>query len=378
MVRYLNNDNPLNNSNNNIDDDDDGEGAGDALLAGGVSAGSPQIFTGHNRFSENLQTNALTSSLDVVVGRYLYTGNDILKEVESEGIISEIEYTAFKGCAKLNGGSLGQPQNFTGNNSFSAPITVSNTRFQIKNNTATILDVNGSNNTSNVTITPSGISGSGIEVRAVGDPQDPNANKIILNENTFMPPSVDLHLGDFGSLRTTLTTLFALYQQASVYTYDKVCDIRTDPGALLFHSREAVWSNADLGDSNVVLPDGYYQCFVSTVSQLDVNGNIRGASFYSQVWVLKLMFSYIQDTSNLTNDVAPIITEQVTQFSHQNGHGSAEDEGRVQIYYKPTQNDGDDDLNDGQGVSMETYMRWSTVSRNDDYIKLRFSMRKLL
>jgi hypothetical protein len=108
-----------------------------------------------------------------------------------------------------------------------------------------------------------------------------------------------------------------------------------------------------------------------------VNGNIRGASFYSQIWVLKFMFNYIQDASNLTNDVAPIITENVTQFSHQNGLGSAENEGRAQIYYKPTVNDGDDDLNDGQGVSMETYMRWSTVSRNDDYIKLRFSMRKL-
>ena len=292
--------------------------------------------------------------------------------------MSQIEYTAFQGCAKLNGGSLNQPQTFTGDNLFTAPITVSNTRFQIKNNTATILDVNAGNNNSNVTITPTGISGTGIEVRALGDPQDPNANKIILHDNIFMPPSVDLNLGDFGSLRTTLNTLFSLYQQASVYTYDKGCDIRTDPGALLFHSREAVWLSADFGDSNVVLPDGYYQCFVSTVSQLDVNGNIRGASFYSQVWVLKFMFNYIQDTSNLTNDVAPIITEQVTQFSHQNGHGSAEDEGRVQVLFKPTVNDGDSDFNDGQGISIETHMRFSTVIRNDDYIKLRFSMRRLL
>ena len=162
---------------------------------------------GHNRFSENVQANALTSSHDVVVGRYLYTGNDILKEVDSEGVVSEIEYTIFKGCAKLNGGSLGQPQNFTGNNSFSAPITVSNTRFQIKNDTATILDVNGGINTSSVVITPSGVSGSGIEVRAVGDPADPNANKIYLQENTFMPASADLYLADLGSLRETLDTL---------------------------------------------------------------------------------------------------------------------------------------------------------------------------
>ena len=97
MVRYLNNSNPINNNNisDDADDGDDG-GSGDALLGGGVSAGSPQIFTGHNRFSENIQANALSSSLDVVVGRYLYAGNDILKEIESDGLISEIEYTSFQ------------------------------------------------------------------------------------------------------------------------------------------------------------------------------------------------------------------------------------------------------------------------------------------
>ena len=70
MVRYLNNSKP--NNSDDADDVDDG-GSGDALLAGGVSAGSPQIFTGHNRFSENVQVNALTSSLDVAVLVVIYT-----------------------------------------------------------------------------------------------------------------------------------------------------------------------------------------------------------------------------------------------------------------------------------------------------------------
>ena len=50
---------------------------GDVLLAGGVSAGSPQTFTGHNQFTEPVQVNTLNSALDIVVGRYLYTNNDI-------------------------------------------------------------------------------------------------------------------------------------------------------------------------------------------------------------------------------------------------------------------------------------------------------------
>jgi hypothetical protein len=100
-------------------------------------------------------------------------------------------------------------------------------------------------------------------------------------------------------------------------------------------------------------------------------------SFYSQIWVLKFMFNYIQNTSNLTNDAAPIITEHVTQFSHQNSHGKAEDEGRVEILYKPTVNDNNADFNDGAGISMETHWRLTTVSRADDDIKLRFNMRKL-
>ena len=181
---------------------------GDVLLAGGVSAGSPQTFTGHNQFTEPVQVNTLNSALDIVVGRYLYTNNDILKEVDNEGIVSEVEYTNYKGCAKVNGGSLAQPQSFTGDNSFSGPLTVNDTRFQIKNNgTNVIFDVNSGDLTSNVIITPSGAANSGIEVRAVGNEGDPNQNKIILNDNVFLPPSADLTLGDLGSLRETLNAI---------------------------------------------------------------------------------------------------------------------------------------------------------------------------
>jgi hypothetical protein len=351
---------------------------GNVLLAGGVSAGSPHTFTGHNQFTEPVQVNTLNSALDIVVGRYLYTNNDILKEVDNEGIVSEVEYTNYKGCAKLNGGSLAQPQSFTGDNSFSGLLTVTDTKFQIKNNgTNVVFDVNGGDLSSNVIITPSGAPNSGIEVRAVGNEGDPNQNKIILNDNVFLPPSADLTLGDLGSLRETLNAINPLFEAYQIYTYDKVSDIKSDPGTLLFHSRKAVWTSAALQETNVVLPDDYYQCYITPIGQLDASGNMRGASFYSQIWVLKFMFSYIQDASNLTNDTAPIISEHVTQFSHQNSHGSAQDEGRVQIYYKPTVNDGDADFSDGEGISIQTYMRFTTVSRNDDFIKLRFNMRKL-
>ena len=69
-----------------------------------------------------LSANQVTTTNDMVVGRNLFTNLDIIKEVVDDvGAVSQIEYTSFKGCAKLTSGSIEYPQIFSGNNTFTEP-----------------------------------------------------------------------------------------------------------------------------------------------------------------------------------------------------------------------------------------------------------------
>jgi hypothetical protein len=152
----------------------------------------------------------------MVCGRNLYTTLDIIKEIEIDGVVSAVEYTQIKGCSKLNAGTNECPQTFIGVNSFANQTSVDSTRFQVNiGSNALILDANAGDLTSNITITPSGVPGTGIEVRALGNVGDPNQNKIPLNENIFLPSTADINLGELGSLRDTLNSFYPLYVAAT-------------------------------------------------------------------------------------------------------------------------------------------------------------------
>lgn len=88
-------------------------------------------------------------------------------------------------------------------------IMLQDSRLLVRNDgaNATVFEANASNLTSSIVLRPSGVANTGLEVHANGAEGDPNANRIYLQENTFMPASADLYLADLGSLRETLNTL---------------------------------------------------------------------------------------------------------------------------------------------------------------------------
>ena len=138
----------------------------------------------------------------------------------------------------------------------------------------------------------------------------------------------------------------------------------------LWNAGHQIWKKNNAGDG-VVLPDGFYKCLITTLTNHENQPCTTGGSF----WLLRGAFDYI--TNEGTNDLDPTFSCDVTQTYH--AHNIANetgteptDTGRCSIIYRPnTTPDAD-----GNAGLTETCIRWddATAVTTTDFVRLRFRM----
>ena len=144
----------------------------------------------------------------------------------------------------------------------------------------------------------------------------------------------------------------------------------------LWHSESDIWKKNNTG-SDVVLPNGFYKCVVTTLAN-SVNG--AKSTTTGSFWSFRGIFDFVQTNEN-TNDDQPHYTVDITQTYHRNDLSTAVDNsGRAEIVYRP--NDGIPNAGEHNDASrkMETYIRWKDfpADTTTDFVRLRFRMFPIL
>ena len=154
-----------------------GSGGGDVYLAGGVSAQTPQTFTGYNKFDQIISGTLSGESTYAIalaggaVGEICYqaASNDtVFLPVGTNGQILTLvsgkpawaSGGSGGGDVYLDGGTVEAPQTFTGFNEFSNPITVLTPFNVVYNSSQTALEI-GFSNQNTATISTTSIVGLG-------------------------------------------------------------------------------------------------------------------------------------------------------------------------------------------------------------------------
>jgi hypothetical protein len=145
----------------------------------------------------------------------------------------------------------------------------------------------------------------------------------------------------------------------------------------LWHSGSDIWKKNNTG-GDVVLPNGFYKCVVTTLGNHTGTGSTTTGSF----WSFRGIFDYVK-TSELTNDDQPYYTVDITQSYHRNDFSTAVDNsGRAEIVYRPNDGnfEGGEGENDDAINKMETYIRWKDfpADTTTDFVRLRFRMFPIL
>ena len=145
----------------------------------------------------------------------------------------------------------------------------------------------------------------------------------------------------------------------------------------LWHSGSAIWKKNNTG-SDVVLPNGFYKCVVTTLANHAGHQWTTDLSF----GIFRGIFDYVTTTSDATNDDQPCYTVDVTQTYHKNSIGSSavDNTGRAEIVFRPNDGNFEGGENDDAINKLETYIRWkdAPADTTTDFVRLRFRMFPIL
>jgi hypothetical protein len=145
----------------------------------------------------------------------------------------------------------------------------------------------------------------------------------------------------------------------------------------LWHSGSEIWKKNNTG-GDVVLPNGFYKCVVTTLANHEGHQWTTDLSFA----LFRGIFDYVTTSSDATNDDQPCYTVDVTQTYHKNSIGSSavDNTGRAEIVFRPNDDNFEGGENDDAIKKLETYIRWKDApeTTTTDFVRLRFRMFPIL
>ena len=181
-----------------------------------------------------------------------------------------------------------------------------------------------------------------------------------------------------------IATVGDYWQWDSMQT-DTVFQLRGPTGRILvqsnkyrlWHTGSDIWKKNNTG-SDVVLPNGFYKCVVTTLPNHAGHQWSTGLSF----GIFRGVFDYVTTTSDATNDDQPCYTADVTQTYHKNSIGSSavDNTGRAEIVFCPNDGNFEGGENNDAINKLETYIRWkdAPATTTTDSVRLRFRMVPIL
>jgi hypothetical protein len=141
----------------------------------------------------------------------------------------------------------------------------------------------------------------------------------------------------------------------------------------LWHTGSDIWKKNNTG-SDVVLPNGFYKCVVTTLPNHAGHQWSTDLSF----GIFRGIFDYVTTSIDATNDDQPCYTADVTQTYHKNSIGSSgvDNTGRAEIVFRPNNDVFGFGENNDAIKKLETYIRWkdAPATTTTDKVRLRFRM----